>query len=88
MANHKSAIKRIRQTERRRKRNQHARSGMRTQIRRLVEAVKSGDEEAARAQFPVTERSVRRAATHGLIPQRRANRKISQMAQSINRLTP
>ncbi len=87
MANHKSAIKRIRQTERRRKRNQHARSGMRTQIKRLQEAVKSGDETAARAQFSLTERSVRRAATHGLIPKRRADRKISQMALSLNRLS-
>ena len=38
MANHKSALKRIRQSETRRKRNQHIRTQMRTVVKRCREA--------------------------------------------------
>ena len=86
MANHKSAIKRIRQTERRRQRNQHARSGMRTQIKKFLESLESGDAAAAQKEFRLTERTLRRAATNGLIPKRRADRRVSALAKSLNAL--
>ena len=47
MANHKSALKRIRQSERRRKRNQHIRSGMRNQVKQFRQAIEAGDAAAA-----------------------------------------
>ena len=87
MANHKSALKRIRQSERRRKRNQHMRSGMRTQIKLFLRTVDEGDVEAAKAQFPLTERSIRRAASGGLIPKQRANRQLSRLARRLHALS-
>ncbi|MAI24944.1 MAG: 30S ribosomal protein S20 [Spirochaeta sp.] len=87
LANHKSALKRIRQSERRRKRNQHARSGMRTQVKRFMQTLEDGDAEAAQTQFRLTERSVRRAASNGLIPKKRADRQLGRLARRLNALS-
>ncbi len=84
MANHKSALKRIRQSERRRKRNQHIRSQMRTMVKRCREAFESGDASRASDAFKVAEREIRRAATKGIIPKQRADRSISRLAKRLN----
>ncbi len=84
MANHKSALKRIRQSERRRKRNQHIRSGLRTEIKRFREVLESGDAEQAGQQFNRAERAIRRAVSKGVIPRRRADRSVSRLARSLN----
>ena len=84
MANHKSALKRIRQSERRRKRNQHIRTQMRTMVKRCREALESGDASRANDAFKVAEREIRRAATRGIIPKQRADRSISRLAKSLN----
>jgi small subunit ribosomal protein S20 len=84
LAHHKSALKRIRQSERRRKRNQHVRSGMRTQVKKLREALDAGDAAAASDQFKAAEKAIRQAATKGVIPKRRADRTVSRLAKSLN----
>ena len=87
MANHKSALKRIRQSERRRKRNQHIRSGMRTEIKRLREAIEAGDSSLASERFASTERAIRRAATKGVIPARRASRTVSRLSKRLQTIS-
>ena len=87
MANHKSALKRIRQSERRRKRNQHIRSGMRTEIKNLREAIEAGDATLAGERLARAETAIRRAATKGVIPKRRADRSVSRLAKSVNGLS-
>ncbi|MEE2789953.1 MAG: 30S ribosomal protein S20, partial [Myxococcota bacterium] len=47
MANHKSALKRIRQTVKRRARNRHILTSMRTQLKRVRAAIEAGDLDAA-----------------------------------------
>lgn len=84
MANHKSALKRIRQSERRRKRNQHIRTEMRTMVKRCREALESGDPGKAAEAFDVAERSIRRAATKGVIPKKRADRSVGRLAKRLN----
>lgn len=86
MANHKSAEKRIRQSERRRLRNKNARSRMRTVVKRFREAVEGGDAEDATARFRAAEREVRKAATRGLIPRTRAGRTVSRLAKQLGTL--
>ena len=86
LANHKSALKRIRQSARRQKRNQHIRSGMRTEIKRFRQALEAGDATAASERFAVAERAIRRASTRGLIPKQRANRSVGRLAKSLNAL--
>lgn len=84
MANHKSALKRIRQSERRRKRNQHIRTQMRTMVKHCREAFDSGDQTKSADAFKVAEREIRRAATKGVIPKQRADRSISRLAKRLN----
>ncbi len=84
MANHKSALKRIRQSERRRKRNQHIRTQMRTVVKQCREAFEAGDTTKAADAFKVAEREIRRAATKGVIPKQRADRSISRLAKRLN----
>lgn len=86
LANHKSALKRIRQSARRQKRNQHIRSGMRTEIKRFRQALEAGDAAAASERFAAAERAIRRASTRGLIPKQRANRSVGRLAKSLNAL--
>ena len=84
MANHKSALKRIRQSEHRRKRNQHIRTQMRTMVKLCREAFDSGDTARAADAFKVAEREIRRAVTKGVIPRQRADRSISRLAKRLN----
>ena len=86
MAHHKSARKRIRQSERRRKRNQHDRSGMRNQVKQFREALEAGDASVASERLKAAEKSIRQAATKGVIPKRRADRAVSRLAKSLHRL--
>ncbi len=84
MANHKSALKRIRQSESRRKRNQHIRTQMRTMVKRCRDAFDSGDETRSSDAFKVAEREIRRAVSRGVIPKQRADRSISRLAKRLN----
>ncbi len=87
MANHKSALKRIRQSERRRKRNQHIRTQMRTMVKYCRDAFESGDQTRATDAFKVAEREIRRAASKGVIPRQRADRSVSRLAKRLNAVT-
>lgn len=87
MANHKSALKRIRQSERRRKRNQHIRTRMRTMVKHCREALDSGDASRAADAFKVAEREIRRAATKGVIPKQRADRSVGRLARRLNAIS-
>lgn len=87
VANHKSAIKRHRQSLKRRQRNRHARNGMRTVIKSFRAAVEAGDADAASAGFTAAESAIRRAASKGIIPRRRADRHVGRLAKSLNSLS-
>lgn len=84
LANHKSALKRIRQSERRRKRNQHIRTRMRTVVKQCREAFEAGDPQRAAEAFRTAEREIRRAATKGVIPKQRADRSVGRLAKRLN----
>ena len=84
MANHKSALKRNRQSEKNRKRNQHIRTQMRTMVKRCRDAFESGDQSSASDAFKVAEREIRRAVTKGVIPRQRADRSISRLSKRLN----
>lgn len=86
LAHHKSAQKRIRQSERRRKRNQHIRTGMRTHVKQLRDAIDSGDAATAADRLKVAEQAIRKAATKGVLPKRRADRAVSRLAKAVNAL--
>ena len=83
MANHKSALKRIRQSRKRQARNTNVRSRMRTIIKTFKQALAAGDADAGE-KLRAAERETRKAVTKGIIPARRASRPVSRLAKSLN----
>ena len=86
MANHKSALKRARQSIVRKKRNTHIKSTMRTHVKRFRAAVEAGDADDAAEKLKVAERAIRKAASKGVIPQRRASRSVSRLSKQLGAL--
>jgi small subunit ribosomal protein S20 len=85
MANIKSQIKRNRQNEQARLRNKSVRSALKTYRRRVLEAMASGDADAAEAAYQRAARAYDKAASKGVIhPNNAANHK-SRLARSLNR---
>ena len=86
MPNHKSAIKRVRQNEKRRLRNRHAMSTTRNSIKRVRAAIESGDASAAKDALGSAIRLIDRAVTKGVLPKKQASRKISRLTIAVNRI--
>ncbi|PLX82564.1 MAG: 30S ribosomal protein S20 [Desulfuromonas sp.] len=84
MANHKSAIKRIKQNAKRQARNSHIRSTMRTFVKQLRTAVAGGDVEAAKVALERVVPYIDKAATKGVIHKSTASRKISRLTRLVN----
>ena len=84
MARHKSAEKRARQDAKRRERNRTLRTRTRTVVKTLREELDAGvaglDDKLREA-----ESALRKAATKGVIPKRRASRLVSRLARARNR---
>ena len=83
MANHASAKKRIRQTERRTARNRHVRSTVRTYIKRARLAIASGDAGAAESAVREAESKIRRAVSKGVYHQNTGSRYVSRLAHAV-----
>jgi small subunit ribosomal protein S20 len=86
VANIKSQIKRIKTNELARQRNKAVKSQLRTEIRRVREAVALGDADKAQSAVRVACRSLDKAVSKGVIHSNNAaNRKsaISKLAASI-----
>ncbi len=86
MANHKSALKRIKQNAARNARNTHIRSTMRTLVKNVREAVTAGDKEAAVAALAKAVPYIDKTATKGVIHKATASRKISRLSKLVNTL--
>ncbi|KAB7623143.1 30S ribosomal protein S20 [Alkalilimnicola sp. S0819] len=86
MANIASAKKRARQAEVRRQHNQARRSMLRTEIKKVLKAVESGDKAQADAAFKTAVPVIDRMATKGLIHKNKAARHKSRLNASIRAL--
>lgn len=81
MANIKSAMKRVKITEKQTLRNRMATSEMKTTIRRFDEALKSGDAAASEKAYVTAVSTVDHAAANGMLHKNAANRKKAQLAK-------
>ena len=85
MANHKSALKRIRQNEKRRIRNKAVRTRVKNSTKTLRAAVEGKQSnEVVTGLLADTIRTLDRAASKGVIPQKRASRKIGRLTVYVN----
>lgn len=84
MANHKSAAKRARQTPKRRDRNRTVRSRARSAVKDFLQAVESGDTDAASKGLRSAERELRKAASRGVLPKGQVSRRVSRLARKLS----
>jgi len=87
MANTKSAKKAARQAERRTLINKARRSRVRTYVRKVEEAIASGDREAASEALRAAQPEIMRSASKGIIHKNTASRKISRLSARIKALS-
>ena len=78
-----SAKKRVRQSEKRRLRNRAVRSNLRTQVRKVLEAIDAKDADAARERFRAMESGIDKAARKGVIHRNAAARKKARLAKRV-----
>jgi small subunit ribosomal protein S20 len=86
MANTKSARKATRQIARRTEVNKARRSNLRGSMRKVEEAIASGDRAAATAALKAAEPVIMRAAQRGVVHKNNASRKVSRLAHRIAKL--
>ena len=86
MANTKSAKKAARQAESRTLINKARRSRMRTYVRKVEEAIASGDKQAAAVALREAQPQIMRSALKGIIHRNTASRKISRLSARIKAL--
>lgn len=83
MANTKSAKKMVRKIARRTEVNTARRSRMRTYIRKVEEAIASGDQSAAQAALREAQPEIMRASSKGVIHKNTSARKVSRLAARV-----
>lgn len=87
MANSPSSKKRARQIERRTEVNKARRSRMRSFIRKVEEAIASGDRSAAMTALRAAQPVIMRSVTKGVVHKNTASRKVSRLAGRVNALS-
>ena len=86
MANTPSAKKAARKIVRRTATNKIPRTRMRSFIRKVEEAIASGDKEAARAALRQAQPQIMKAASNGIVHKNTASRKVSRLAHRVEAL--
>ena len=87
MANHKSAIKRHKQSVRRNERNRTARTRTKHVVKRVRVAIEARDREQASKELVFATSTLSRVAGKGIIHWKKAARKISRLARAVNAIT-
>jgi small subunit ribosomal protein S20 len=87
MPNIKSAIKRVKVSEKRRQRNASHKSALRTAVKSFETAAASSNVETATAALVTASQKLDKAATKGLIHKNAAARKKSRLAKRLNELS-
>jgi small subunit ribosomal protein S20 len=86
VAHHRSAKKRIRQTEKRTAVNRSRMSRIKTFVRKVEDALAKGDIDTARTAFAEAEPEIRRGITKGVLHLNTASRKISRLSRRVKSL--
>lgn len=84
MPNIKSAIKRVKVSEKRRQRNSSQKSALRTAVKAFETTVATNNVESAKEALILASKKLDKAASKGLIHKNAANRKKSRLAKKLN----
>jgi small subunit ribosomal protein S20 len=87
LANHKSALKRVRQNAIRRERNRIARTRIKNAVKQVRGSVSENMADAAAGQLDQAKSVIAKAAKKGVIHEKTAARKISRLTKLVNTLS-
>ena len=86
MANHKSALKRARQSEERRQRNRARKTRMKNVVKAVEQAIATNDRDLAVERLKEAVSIIDKTASKGVIHRNKAARKISRLTRHVNDL--
>ncbi|MDO7252570.1 30S ribosomal protein S20 [Helicobacter cappadocius] len=86
MANHKSAEKRIRQTEKRTERNRYYRTRIKNIIKAVREAVNANDIAKAQESLKIANKELHKFVSKGIIKKNTASRRVSRLNASVKKI--
>ncbi|MBI5561583.1 MAG: 30S ribosomal protein S20 [Deltaproteobacteria bacterium] len=86
MANHASALKRHRQSERRQARNASVKSAIKSTVRKVREAVEAGKPEDANTLLKSAMSTLDGAVSKGVLHRNNASRKVARLTSQVNAL--
>ena len=87
MAIHLSALKRARQNEKRRLRNLHIKTAVKSSIKKVREAIEVKDVEGAQKALLKTIPLIQKAHSKGVFHKNTSTRKISRLTREVNALS-
>ena len=79
-----SAKKRVKQNEKVREQNKAKKSGMRTQLKKVRQAITDGDKAAAQAELPRAMKLLDKAARYNIIHTNKAAREKARLQRDID----
>jgi small subunit ribosomal protein S20 len=83
LANTASAEKRNRQAQKRRARNVQVRTGVKSAVKKVRDALTKGDAAGAKQALHAAEKAIDKAASKGVLHKNAAARKISRLARAV-----
>lgn len=86
MANIKSAKKRILVNRTKADRNKAIRSGVKTSVKKVLAAIEANDKTAAAEALVAATATIDKAASKGVYHKNTASRKVSRLAQAVNKM--
>ena len=84
MANHKSSIKRIRQTIVKTERNRFYRTRLKNIVKDVRSAIEAGNKEEATSAMTVANKQIQVFVSKGVLKKETAARKISRLHRAVN----
>ncbi len=84
MANHASALKRQRQSEKRRSRNRGHKSAINTTVKKVLTSISAKESDKARELSREAVALMDSAVTKGVLHRKTASRKISRLTKMVN----
>ncbi len=86
MANHASALKRVRRNERRAVINTTRRSRIRSFIKKVETAIENGQADAAKEAFKAAQPEIQKGVSKGIMHKNTAARKLSRLSARVKAL--
>ncbi|MCA9519402.1 MAG: 30S ribosomal protein S20 [Myxococcales bacterium] len=84
MANHKQALKRHKQSLKRRARNMRNKKKLKVSVKEVLKSLEAHDVEKAQESLKTAVKVISRTAAKGVIPKRRAARKIARLSKRVH----